>query len=337
MGTNGYKRLTYGSGHIAMLTCDMARSANYGRTYVSFDWAMKRLLRNKASYVILEGFLSELLGYDIKVNSLLESESNAETETDKTNRVDLLCENQQQELIIIEVQFHSELDYFQRMLFGTSKLITAYLTRGAAYSHVRKIYSVNILYFDLGQGADYIYHGLLHFKGLHLKDELRLSKSQRERFDREWAGELYPEYFILKINNFDKIAVNSLDEWIYYLKTSELPEKFTAKGLTEVENQLKIDTMPAEAKAKYLKHLEEFKITESMLETSYVEGKTEGRDLGIEIGKDLGIESGRQAEKINIIVKAFAQEIPISTIAKLVSLPETAVVQLLTDQGLLKG
>lgn len=104
-----------------------------------------------------------------------------------------------------------------------------------------------------------------------------------------------------------------------------------------MENQLKIDTMPAEAKAKYLKHLEEFKITESMLETSYVEGKTEGRDLGIEIGKDLGIESGRQAEKINIIVKAFAQEIPISTIAKLVSIPETAVVQLLTDQGLLKG
>ena len=32
------------------------------RKLITFDWAMKRLLRSKANFEILEGFLSELLG-----------------------------------------------------------------------------------------------------------------------------------------------------------------------------------------------------------------------------------------------------------------------------------
>ncbi len=43
---------------------------------IRFDWAVKRLLRNKANFVILEGFLSELLSDDIKINNILESEGN---------------------------------------------------------------------------------------------------------------------------------------------------------------------------------------------------------------------------------------------------------------------
>ena len=50
------------------------------RQLVSFDWAIKRLLRSKANFVVLEGFLSELLFDDIKILELLESESNKEDE-----------------------------------------------------------------------------------------------------------------------------------------------------------------------------------------------------------------------------------------------------------------
>ena len=38
------------------------------RNMISFDWAMERLLRNKADFGILEGFLSELLRRDITIN-----------------------------------------------------------------------------------------------------------------------------------------------------------------------------------------------------------------------------------------------------------------------------
>ena len=42
------------------------------RTLVSFDWAAKKLLREKGNFDILEGFLSETLDEDVSVKSILE-------------------------------------------------------------------------------------------------------------------------------------------------------------------------------------------------------------------------------------------------------------------------
>ena len=125
---------------------------------------MKRLLRNKANFSVLEGLLTTLLGEKIIIQRLLESESNQEDEYDKYNRVDMLAENSKGELVLIEVQNNNEYAYFQRMLFGTSKLVTEYINRGESYDKVRKVYSVNIVYFSLGHGTDYVYHGKTEFR-----------------------------------------------------------------------------------------------------------------------------------------------------------------------------
>jgi len=63
------------------------------RKLISFDWAIKRILRSKANFEILEGFLSELLKEDIKIIEILESESNQEQKDDKFNRLDLKVKN----------------------------------------------------------------------------------------------------------------------------------------------------------------------------------------------------------------------------------------------------
>ena len=94
-----------------------------GENYIRFDWAMKRLLRNKANYVVLEGFLTSLLGKKFKIHRFLESESNQEDENDKYNRVDILAESENEQLCIIEVQNSREQTYFHRMLYGVSKWI----------------------------------------------------------------------------------------------------------------------------------------------------------------------------------------------------------------------
>ena len=130
---------------------------------IRFDWAIKRLLRNKANFGALEGFLSELLFDSIKIEKILESESNQENEDDKFNRVDILAQNSKNELIIIEIQSSYEIDYFHRMAFGVSKSIAENLSLGQKYSEIKKVISINIVYFDLGQGADYIYKGKTDF------------------------------------------------------------------------------------------------------------------------------------------------------------------------------
>ena len=111
---------------------------------VHFDWAIKNLLRNKANFDILEGFLSELLQTKVTIETLLESESNKNDKYDRSNRVDLLVLTEAQEHVIIEVQAAMEWDYLSRILYGTSKVVTEYIQAGQAYRDVRKIISVSI-------------------------------------------------------------------------------------------------------------------------------------------------------------------------------------------------
>ncbi len=145
------------------------------RPLVRFDWAMKKMLRHKSNFDILEGFLSELLSESIKIKKILESESNQETKYDKQNRVDILVENSKEELVIIEIQNNKEYDYFHRILYGASKIITEYITSGQKYAVVKKVISITIAYFDLGQGKDYVYHGTTNFRGIHKGDVLTLA------------------------------------------------------------------------------------------------------------------------------------------------------------------
>ena len=75
------------------------------RKLISFDWALKRLLRSKANYEVLEGFLSELFKEDIEILEILGSESNREHAWNKSNQVDMKVRNRKQEIIFIEVQY----------------------------------------------------------------------------------------------------------------------------------------------------------------------------------------------------------------------------------------
>ncbi|MBS1321972.1 MAG: Rpn family recombination-promoting nuclease/putative transposase, partial [Parabacteroides sp.] len=223
---------------------------------VHFDWAVKRLLRNKSNFVVLEGFLSTLLGQEIRIVKMLESEGNKETSEDKFNRVDMLAEDSKGELIIIEVQNNRELDYFHRMLYGASKAITDYINEGQEYGIICKVYSINIVYFELGQGKDYVYHGKTTFKGIHYNDVLQLSVRHKEQFVRHEAGDIFPEYYVLRVDGFNQQAKTPLDEWIAFLKTGEIDQNSTAYGLQEARERLRIDQLNEKDRRQYYADME---------------------------------------------------------------------------------
>ena len=247
-------------------------------TYIRFDWAMKRLLRNKANFGVLEGLLTTLLKETITIQKLLESEGNQEDEFDKYNRVDILAEDSKGELILIEVQNNNEYAYFQRMLFGTSKLVTEYINRGEGYDKVRKVYSVNIVYFALGSGKDTVYHGKTEFRGIHDGDILELTPFQKQNFKVDSVSQLYPEFYILKVNDFNQVAKSPLEEWIYYLNTGDIPDTATAPGLHEARERLKLDRMTKTELDAYYRHLDNVVILRSNIYTEREEGRWEGRE-----------------------------------------------------------
>ena len=271
-------------------------NSNKNNQVIRFDWAMKRLLRNKANFSVLEGFLTTLLGEKIVIQKLLESESNQEDEFDKYNRVDILAEDSKGELFLIEIQNNSEYAYFQRMLFGTSKLVTEYIERGDNYAKVRKVYSINIVYFSLGHGKDYVYHGKTEFRGIHTNDLLELTPFQRQTFKADTVSQLYPEYYILKVNGFNQVAKSPLEEWIYYLNTGDIPSNATAPGLDEARKKLKLAMMTHDELKAYYRHLDNIVILRNNIITEREEGRFEGHEKGLaeaEGAKNKAIEVAR--------------------------------------------
>ncbi len=251
---------------------------------IRFDWAMKKMLRHKANFEILEGLLSELLLFDVTIVAILESEGNPQVEYDKYNRVDILVKSQSDELMLIEVQNDSEVDYFQRMLYGVSKLVTEYIKEGEQYGTIKKIYSIHIVYFSLGQGKDYVYEYKGDFIGLHKKDVLQATPFQKKAYAIAKIADIFPKYYILKINNFNDIAKDTLDEWIYFLKNSEVKDSFRAKGLDKAKEKMRYENLTPEDKKMYQRYQENKRIEIAVEYTAKIEAE---QRKSVEIAKNL--------------------------------------------------
>ncbi len=284
------------------------------KNLVRFDWAVKRLLRNKAGYVILEGFLSELLDDNIRIEQVLESEGNRETAENKTNIVDILVQNSKNEYIIIEVQNDYMQDYLLRMLYGTTKIISNNLIKGMSYDKIKKVISVNIVYFDLGQGEDYIYHGTTNYIGIHKKDILKLTVDEEKIYHTIDIAKIYPEYYIIRVNHFNDISIDTLDEWVNFFKNEEVKEDTKAKGLKEAIDELNIMKLNAQERNEYELYITEWRDNYGKMVGNYNKGKYEGE---IE-----GEKKGEIREKIKMIRNMLNEGMSISLIAKIADVSE---------------
>jgi hypothetical protein len=314
------------------------------QSLIRFDWAMKRLLRQKANHTVLEGFLSVLLEEKVKIINIKESEGNQEHPNDKFNRVDILVENQHGELLIIEIQNSEEVDFFLRMLYGVSKAITEHITKGEPYSKVRKVYHINIVYFKLGHGTDYVYCGATEFRGIHDNELLQLTREQKEFFageNRHHVNEvkdLYPVYYILCVENFDNVATNSLDEWMYYLKNNVIPDSFTAPGLEEIRERLQYDALSKEEKIDYDHHLKQRLYEQNAIDTAVFKGEIKGRAEGRAEGRLEGIAEGEAIGETKtlekIVVEGKLNNFSLEQIQFLTKFTLTQMIEILKRHGL---
>ena len=276
--------------------------------YIRFDWAIKRILRDKANFGVLEGLMTVLLGEPIKIMEILESESNRDSHEDKSNRVDVKAKTSEGEIIIVEVQLAREAHFMHRILYGTSKAVIEQLEIGQDYEHIKKVYSINVLYFDLGNGEDYVYHGTTTFRGMTKPDSILEFKQREEEFVKESAPyvaspeNVFPEYFLLRVNQFNTVA-----------KTpgSIKPDTQTP-GLQEAREKLDYMRMTREERRAYEEYMVSVHAAKDVYETAVAEGMAEGIKQGIKQGIEKGI--------LQIARNMKEEGIPLSTIAKLTGL-----------------
>lgn len=248
--------------------------------YIRFDWAIKRLLRQKANFDVLEGFLTVFIGEPIKIIEILESEGNQNAADDKFNRIDIKAKNSKDEIIIIEVQNTREIYYLERILYVVAKVITEHISLGKSYGEVKKVYSISILYFDIGKGTDYLYHGQTHFIGVHTHDELQVNMKERNAFVTRTPASIFPEYILIRVNEFNNVAVTPLEEWMRYLKEGIINKDTKAPGLSEAREKLCYYSMSKADQHNYDEHLNAVMIQNDVLTTTKEEGRLEGIQEG---------------------------------------------------------
>lgn len=285
--------------------------------YIRFDWAIKRLLRQKANFGVLEGFLTVFLGEKITIVELLESEGNQLSEDDKFNRVDIKALNDKGEIIIVEIQNTRELYYLERILYGVAKAITEHISLGESYYKVKKIYSISVLYFDIGRGEDFLYHGQNHFIGVHTKDQLVINTKERNAIVSRLPSEIFPEYILIRVNEFDKVAVTPLEEWMNYLKDGTIRPDTMAPGLGEAREKLKYYSMTPEDRHAYDEHLNAVMIQNDVLDSAKLEGRMEGHMEGRMEGLAEGEAKGKAEANLENAKKMKAMGIDLEMIRQI--------------------
>ena len=252
--------------------------------YIRFDWAIKRILRDKANFDVLEGLMTVLIGQPITITEILESESNQDSREDKFNRVDVDARTANDEIIIVEVQLAKEANFVQRILFGASKAVIEQIGIGKGYEAIKKVYSINVLYFNLGEGSDYAYHGRTLFTGMNDPDSvLRFTNKREEKYMAETTSrivppeDVLPEYFLLRVNQFNDVAKTPIEEWMAYLKSGVIKDDTRTPGLQAAREKLNYMRMTAEERHAYDDYMVSVHAARDVYQTAIAEARAEER------------------------------------------------------------
>jgi len=156
------------------------------------------------------------------------------------------------------------------------------------------------VYFDLGQGEDYIYKGTTIFRGLNKDEVLSLSDEQKQLFSKDKVEDIFPTNYIIKVQKFQNTINKAIDEWIYFFKNSEIKDDFTAKGLSEAKEKLAYIKMVEKEQKNYNRYLDDLRYETSINNTMKydVEQKIRKDEKG-EIAKMMK-NAGESIEKIKL-------------------------------------
>ena len=249
--------------------------------YIRFDWAVKRMLRDKANFAVLEGLITVLTGELVKIEELFEGVGSRDLADDKFNRVDIKAKNVKGEIILVEMRITRELYYRQRIVLGIPKALTEHNEFDLMYENAKKVYSINILYFDLGKGSDYLYHGKTVFTGVHTNDRLEVNTKEADELRMRVPEDIFPEYYIIRVNEFNSVATTPIEEWLDYLKNNRIKDDTSTPGLKEARQKLLYMTMSDKERRAYDAHMDDIMVQNDVLDTAKREGRAEGRAEGI--------------------------------------------------------
>ena len=255
------------------------------KSLISFDYAIKYLLKDKGDYEIVEGFISALLmseGYKpVKIKALLDGESNKESRYLKRSIADVIVEDAQGNNYIVEIdRAYTDL-FLNKAVFNTSRLIVDNLGTNQDYLQIKKVFHINLLYFPFKNTKSPLHHGKVIFHEIdnaHPVD-VHLIDRGMHIFD---AHNIFPEYFIVSIPLFDDVIKEEIDEWLYLIKYSEVKEDFKSPYMQKVAQRLSILKMTNQEREVYDTYVMDSMKGRDYIISAEARGEARGEAKGVE-------------------------------------------------------
>jgi predicted transposase/invertase (TIGR01784 family) len=261
---------------------------------ISFDYAIKYLLKDKGGYEIVEGFISALLksqGYkNVKIVALLDTESNKEDSKSKRSLADLIVEDEEHQKYIIEIDRNLQYSFIHKSLFNTSRLIVDNLSEGTDFSKIVKVFHISILYFPVGNGP--VHHGQTIIRDIESNERLTVHITDPKTDKVIDATGILPEYFFISIPLFNGRLEKEIDDWLYVMKHDAVPAQFHSPYMEKVADKLSILKMTPEERDSYYYYMKQIYTDRDELYAAIDKGRKEGREEGKEEGKKEGREQG---------------------------------------------
>jgi predicted transposase/invertase (TIGR01784 family) len=273
------------------------------KTLVSLDYAIKFLLKSKGDYEIVEGFISAILqdaGYPaVKITSLLDSESNKESEDLKKSIADVIVEDQQGHNYIVEIDSSYTSYFLHKACFNSCRLIVDSIRVNHDYTTIKKIFHINLIYFPYAKMKSPLYHGKTFFKELERDHSMQVQLTYKDGEVVD-INNVFPEYFVISVPIFDDIIRNEMDEWLYFAKHSEVKDDFKSPYMKKVAERLNLLKMTSQERKAY---------------SSYVNESLKQRDYLVS-AEEKGIEKGEEKKAIAMAKEMLVDNEPIEKIVK---------------------
>ncbi len=279
---------------------------------ISFDYAIKYLLKDKGDYEIVEGFISALLKSqgetkkDVKIIALLDTESNREDDMFKRSLADLIVEDEDHNRYIIEIERNLQQGFVHKACFNTSRLIVDNLSQGCKFEKIIKVIHISILYFPVGNEP--IHHGETIIKGIESKERLTVHIKDPKTGLVVDATDIFPEYFFISVPLFDDRLEKEIDDWLYVMKHNDVPEHFHSPYMEKVKEKLNVLKMTVGERNSYFAYKKHVFTDIDVMSTAREEGLKEGMAQGIAKGIAKGIAEGEKAKALEVARKMLSKD-----------------------------
>ena len=272
----------------------------YSPPLISFDYAIKYLLKSRENYDILEDFISKILSIGqhnpIKISAILDPESTIESKIAKKSIADLIVKDTKGNQYIVEIARGYNPNFLHKSCFNTSRSIIDSINTSEDYRKIKKVFHITLIYDTLNDLAGSLYHGKTIFHDIDNDQSLDITLSESSLKSYKIFN-IFPEYFIICIPNFQDKIHSELDEWLYVMKYEKIKQSFKSPLMSRVMDRLNVLKMDEDARMSYYKYKQEVITTQENLSTKFLQGKEKGLKQGMEKGKEEGLKQGKEEGK----------------------------------------